>query len=1069
MSEAPANIGQLSAIEKRALLGQLLEKKRIHQPAVLERKVRPVSFSQRRLWFLDQLAPGTSFYNVDCVLPMPGTGMNEEAFELSVTEIVRRHESLRTIFEAVDGEPMQVIQPPSRVKIERLDLRHLSLADQDAETVRFANAMASHSFDLAVGPLMRIALVHRSNDDMIILIMHHIICDGWSMGVLFQELVVIYAAYTSGRASPLPDPTIQYSDFASWQRQRLQGEGLEQLLNYWRGKLEGIPILNLPHDHKRPPVQTFRGSSRKIDIPRNVVTQLKTVAEGANATLFMVLLTAFKVLLSRYAGQDDIAVGSYIANRNRAELEQLIGFFVNTLVMRTDLKGNPPFREALARVRETALGAYAHQDMPFELLVEVLQPDRDLSRNPLFQVIFQLFNAPNVEMGSEESHGNVPKVEKRTSNFDLGFNAWETPDGLRGSIEYSTDLFEPETIERMAHHYGNLLAGIIRDPWTAIEQLPLISDAEAHRAIVEWNATAVAPEPQFSIVDQFRSCAAKHPERVALIEGDQRLSYGELATQAAELARYLESQGVGTGCLIGICLERSVAAVIAMLAVFETGAAYVPIDPGDPWERRDYIARDAGIFGLIDASGFCVSSRAPGSHTGVAYVIYTSGSTGRPKGVAGEHRQILNRLQWMWRKYPFAPHEIGCLKTPLTFVDSIWEALGPLLQGIPTVVVDEQTARDPLALLRLLAQHRVTRLWLVPALLREIVYVLESDVELLQGVSALNFWVSSGDALSPQLASQFARLMPAATLYNLYGTSEVWDATWHDPRRDKLWPERSCIGRPIDGVQVWVIDRADRPSAVGVPGELVIGGVGLARGYLNQPDLTIEKFVPHPFQPEGVVYRTGDAARYLPDGQIEFLGRLDRQVKIRGFRIEPREIEEVLAEHHTVLEAAVIAVEIAAGLELAAYLALAPDASVSPAELSAFVRERLPAHMIPASWTFLPGIPKTTSGKVNRLALPAPRHSEHEPDHAFVAPRTSAEEIAVGLYKQVLGLETVSADAHFFRDLAGHSLLVTRLASRIRNQVGVEVPLQTLFEAPTPMLLAQVLEALQKSNAPRVE
>jgi amino acid adenylation domain-containing protein len=1069
MSPAPGAIGRLSAAEKRALLGELLDRRRVRQPAIPERKVRPVSFSQRRLWFLDQLAPGTSLYNVDCMLPLPDRGIDEAAFERAVTEIVRRHESLRTVFEAVDGEPMQSIQPPSRVNMERVDLRHLSQAEQNVETLRLANTMASRPFDLAAGPLMRIALVHRTDGQIMILIMHHIICDGWSMGVFFQEFVEIYGAYITGRESPLPELTIQYSDFAAWQRQWLQGEGLEELLNYWKAKLDGIPVLNLPCDYNRPPVQTFRGASRKIRISKSVVEALKAVGEGGGATLFMVLLTAFKVLLSRYAGQDDIAVGSYIANRNRAEVEQLIGFFVNTLVMRTDLSGNPPFREAMARVKETALGAYAHQDMPFETLVEVLQPDRDLSRNPLFQVIFQLFNAPNVEMGSEESHGNAPKVEKRSSTFDFGFNAWETPEGLRGAIEYSTDLFEPETIERMACHYSNLLDGIIRDPWTPIQQLPLISEAELHRALVEWNATAGAPDIGFSIEDRFRACVERHPEKVALIASEEGVTYRELAARTGEVARRLKSGGVGPGCLIGICLERSVAAVVAMLAVFETGAAYVPMDPSHPASRREYIERDAGVYGVIEASGFRVSPREPARHEGLAYVIYTSGSTGLPKGVAVEHRQISNRLRWMWREYPFAPDEVGCLKTSLTFVDSIWEVLGPLLHGVPTVVVDELTGHDPRELLRMLADRRVTRLWLVPALLREMVQLLELEVELRQSLSALRFWVSSGEALSPQLASKFARLMPEATLYNLYGTSEVWDATWHDPRRDKTWPGRSCIGRPIDGVEAWVLDRTNCPSPVGVPGELVIGGAGLARGYLNQPDLTNQKFVPHPFQGAGLVFRTGDATRYLPDGQIEYLGRLDRQVKIRGFRVEPGEIEDIVMQHDGILEAAVIPIDGPAGLELAAYVVLAPNNEVSALELTNYIGSRLPSQMAPATWTFLAEIPRTTSGKVNRLALPTAERSVSGWARQFLAPRTPVEETAVRLYEEIFGLETVSADAHFFRELGGHSLLVTRLASRIRNRVGVEIPLQALFESPTPELLAQLLEAYRSPDASGAE
>ena len=1065
-----AAIEQLSPAEKRALLSGLLEKKRARASAAARRKVRPVSFSQRRLWFLDQLAPGTPFYNVEFVIPLPEyLQVDEDTFDRTIAEIVRRHESLRTVFEAVDGEPMQVIDPPGRVRLETLDLRHLSAADQEAEALRYANTHAARPFDLARGPLMRIALVRRSGGHTVVLVMHHIICDGWSMGVFWREFLVIYGAFRSASPSPLPDLTIQYSDFAAWQRRWLQGEVLEEQLRYWKRKLDGLPVLNLPCDRPRPPVQTFRGASHPIHVPKGLVELLKGIGEHEGATLFMILLTAFKVLLCRYAGQNDIAVGSYIANRNRAEVEELIGFFVNTLVMRTDLSGKPEFRDALRRVKETALGAYAHQDMPFETLVEVLQPERDLGRNPLFQVIFQLFNAPNMEKGLEDPEASAPRLEKQTATFDLAFNLWTTGDGLSGTIDYSTDLFDAATVERMAGHFRNLLEGIAKDPWCHIQDLPLLSEQESRRAILEWNATAVASPPELPLMELFRGRVERHPDSVALIAGEERLTYRELAGRVDELARHLQARGVMADHLIGICLERSVDAVVAILAVSETGAAYVPMDPSHPAERREFMAHDAGLLGIIWKSGFEPRSEPAAAQSGLAYVIYTSGSTGRPKGVAVEHRQILNRLRWMWRAYPFAEHEMGCIKTPLTFVDSIWEVWGPLLQGIPVVVVPEETSRDPRALLQLLAAQRVTRLWLVPALLRGMLAILEDDGKLRERLSELRFWVSSGEALSPQLADEFARLLPEATLYNLYGTSEVWDATWHDPRRDKVWPDHSSIGRPIDEVQAWVLDGANRPAPIGVPGELVIGGVGLARGYLNQAELTREKFVPHPFLPEGRVYRTGDAACYLPDGQIEYLGRLDRQVKIRGYRVEPGEIEDALREHRAVSEAAVIAIEAAGGPQLAAYVTLRSDEIVAAPDLINHLSARVPSYMIPATVTFLQEIPKTTSGKVNRLALPAPGNPDRDHARPFLEPKTPSEATAVDLYRQVLGVDPVSADAHFFRDLGGHSLLATRLASRIRNQLGIEIPLQALFEAPTPILLAQVLESFQKGEVPEAE
>jgi amino acid adenylation domain-containing protein len=1082
----PVAVEQLSAAEKRSLLTSLLEERRSRN-----RKVCPVSFSQRRLWFLDQLAPGSPFYNVDCILPISRmVEVDVDVFDATITQIIQRHEILRTTFESVDGEPVQVISTESNVRLQKLDLRNMAPAEQDAEAARFASEQATRPFDLARGPLMRIALVKFHDRGLMILVMHHIICDGWSMGVFLSEFQAIYQAFLSGSASPLPELTIQYADFAAWQRHWLQGEILEKQLDYWKKQLEGIPVLNLPCDRARPAVQTFRGAYELVSIPKHVVDQLKDLGKREGATLFMVLLSAFHTLLCRYSGQDDIAVGTYIANRNRAEVEQLIGFFINTLVMRTHLQGNPPFSKLLAQVKETALAAYAHQDTPFEMLVENLQPERDLSRNPLVQVVFQLFNAPNVDTQAESDDETIPKIEKHTAIFDIAFSLWETSSGLGGGFEYSTDLFDPITMQRMARHYNNLLEGIARDPSLLIWELPLLSGEESRQIIMGWNATTRDLNWDRSIMDMFRDWVASHPQSVALIDGAKHITYSELDDRVCKLAHHLKGLGAGVECLVGICLERSVDAVAAVLATFAVGAAYVPMDPTHPSERLEFIVRDANIFALItrprfaaglpgngraridlDAGWDLVRSQPSAKISEVrftppdalAYAIYTSGSTGKPKGVAVEHRQILNRLMWMWREYPFAEDEVGCQKTELTFVDSLWELLGPLLQGIPSIIVAEHTARDPRELLKCLAAHGVSRLWLVPALLRELLNILESDVELRDSLRALRFWVSSGEALFPQLAAQFVRVLPEATLYNLYGTSEIWDATWHDPCREAIYPDRSVIGRPIDNVQAFVLAQENTIAPVGVVGELCISGIGLARGYLNRPELTSEKFVPHPLLGVARLYRTGDAARYLRDGQIEYLGRMDRQLKIRGYRVEPGEVEAILASHHAIREAAVIGKEGPSGTELLAYLTVKPAMKVSVANLIDFLQGRVPHYMVPTSFIFVDDLPKTTSGKLNRMALPAPENSASR-KQSYVAPRTTLEAKVVELYQQVLGLESVSVDDHFFRDLGGHSLLATRLSSRVRTLLNIEVPLQTLFEAATPSKLAQVIEMVMNNS-----
>jgi amino acid adenylation domain-containing protein len=1084
MSQSAAVVlKQLSALEKRSLLTELLEKRRNQRC-----KVCPVSFSQRRLWFLDQLAPRSPFYNIDIVVPLPsGLDVHPDVFDRTIIEIVRRHDSLRTTFEAEDGEPMQVIAPSPSVRVEKLDLRQLSVKDQEIEAKSFASEQLARPFDLSRGPLLRAALVHLHDRHVLVLVMHHIICDGWSMGVFFQEFLAIYDAFRNGLPSPLPEPPIQYSDFAVWQRGWLQGEVLEDQLRYWRQKLEGIPVLNLPSDRPRPPVQTFRGAFEPIHMPRSVMERLKSLAEQESVTLFMVLLAAFQVVLSRYANQDDIAVGTYIANRNRKEVEQVIGFFINTLVMRTDLGNNPSVRELLARVKETALGAYAHQDTPFETLVEALQPERDLSRNPLFQVVFQLFNAPNVDTRSESSGETMPVVEKRTAIFDIAFSSWETSDGLGGGFEYSTDLFDAATIRRMAAHYRNVLEAMAHDPSQGIQDLPLLSAEERRRAIVEWNTTAVERDWNQNLMQMFWAVVASAPRNVAVIAGEKEVTYRELGDRVGQLAGYLEQSGVGPERLVGICLERSLDAVASVLAVFEAGAAYVPMDPSYPLQRLDFIVRDASLTALITRSGFAAGlahansvridldledatiRRQPAQRRNVAtipadrlaYAIYTSGSTGKPKGVAVEHRQILNRLAWMWREYPFAAGEVGCQKTSLTFDDSLWEMLGPLLRGIPSVIVSEAPGRDPRALLEVIAAHRVSRLWLVASLLRELLFILECDSDLRERLQALRFWVTSGEALSPQLAEQFSRTLPSATLYNLYGTSEVWDATWHDPHRDGAHPGRVPIGRPIDNVQAFIVTRGGAIAPIGVPGELCIGGAGLAREYLNRPELTQEKFVRHLFQPEGRLYRTGDSARYLPDGQIEFLGRMDGQVKIRGFRVELGEIEALLSAHPDVREAAVLTGQGVAGTQLVAYVAMKPGAKASHLDLVEFLQKQLPAHMIPSSFVLLDELPKTTSGKLDRTALIAVKISQVGQTRSYTAPRTPMESKVVELYQQVLERESVGVDDHFFRDLGGHSLLATRLASRVRNTFHVEVPLQAFFEAPTPSALAQVLSQLQ--------
>jgi len=908
----------------------------------------PLSFSQQRIWFVDQLAPGNSFFNIDSAIRLK-TPIDPGILERSLNEIVRRHESLRTTFQLINDEPAQVIVPSLELPLPVIDLRHLAPAEREAEALRIATEESRKPFDLSCGPLLRITLVWLGYSDYVFLLtMHHIVSDGWSMGVFFQELNTLYGAFLLGRPSPLPPLEIQYGDFAAWQRQWLRGAVLERQLSYWKHQLQDIPTLQLPTDRPRPAMQTFRGAYHSVTLSSALTASLKALCHKEGATLFMVLLAAFQALLYRYTGQDDIVVGSYIANRNRGEIEKLIGFFVNTLVFRTDCGGDPEFRELLRRVREAALGAYAHQDVPFTKLVEELAPDRDLSRNPLFQVVFQLFNAPTVSLQDSDSGSPNLAVERGTAIFDLALHTFETPSGIHVQFEYNTDLFDAGTIERMAGHYETLLEGIAANPDQRLAALPLLTQAERRQLLIDWNQTDRAYPCDRSLVERFEIQAAATPTASAFLCGGQRLTYEDLNRRANQTAHYLKSLGVETGSTVGICLERSLDFVVGLLAIFKAGCVYLPLDPTYPRERLAFMLKDARAGALITKRALlpalaevpdrtiCLDDDAGAiaNHSGdnpvctvdpddMAYLIYTSGSTGRPKGVAVEHRQILNRLDWMWRDYPFTRDEVLSQKTAISFVDSIWEFFGGLLQGVPAAIIPDAVLKDPFALVEELAGRNVTRIWVVPSLLRA---VLDTVPDLQHRLPALRFWVSSGEALPADLFELFRRQMPHATLYNLYGTSEFWDATWYVPAEQNGNVRQVPIGRPIQNMRIYVLDSNGQPVPISVPGELHVGGVGLARGYLNRPDLTAAKFVPNPFEGAAQrLYKTGDLVRYLPDGNLEYLARMDQQIKLRGFRIELGEIEAALLQHPGVQSAVVDARADATGEQrLVAYIVQDP-------------------------------------------------------------------------------------------------------------------------------------------------
>ncbi|QOY92809.1 non-ribosomal peptide synthase/polyketide synthase [Massilia sp. UMI-21] len=1041
----------------------------------------PASFSQERLWFLEQLEELGQAYHEVLSFRLEGE-LDVPAMERSITELIRRHETLRTRFETVDGMGIQVIAPPRQFHLPEVDLIGLP---QDQRQVRLDMLVLEEkrrSFDLGRGPLFRAALFRLAEQENVLVItMHHSICDGWSLrAVLTRELQALYGAYVSGRPSPLPELPIQYADYALWQRGWLQGEVLERQLAYWKGQLAGAPAaLELPTDHPRPAVQSFRGSRLELKLPVQLSDSLAALARNEGSTMFMVLLGGFQLLLSRWSGQDDVVVGSPIAGRSARQTEGLIGFFVNTLVFRARLSGDISFRELLAGVKESALGAYAHQDLPFEKLVQELQPVRDLSRQPVFQAMFALQNVPQQLLALEGLSLSPLVSDQGSAKFDLFLELVETQDGVQGSLEYATDLFEVETVERMARHFETLLAAIVADPDRSIGTLPLLDQAERAQLLVEWNDTAAGWPQDRCLHALFAEQAARTPEAVALIDAAGQLSYAELDRRSNQLAHHLQALGVGPECLVGVGMERSRELAVAVLAVLKAGGAYLPLDPSYPVERLAYMLEDSGAALVLTVQALaahlplegrqvlCVDAEqdaiaawpetAPAcavmAHN-LAYVIYTSGSTGKPKAVGAPHAGMVNRIAADAAIAGSDADDVFCQKTSIGFVDAVQELFGPLLLGRALVVADDETARSPQALAALLAASGVTRLVTVPSLAQAMAEAPDAARQL----AGLRQWTLSGEALNADVLAQLAQALPGCRFVNLYGSTEVAaDATMYVARGD----ERGVapIGRPIANVRAYVLDGAMNLAPVGVVGELHVGGAGLARGYLGRGGLTAERFVADPFGQAGArLYRTGDLARYRADGTLEYMGRQDHQVKIRGFRIELGEIEAALRAHPAVAQAVVVALdEAGGGRRLAGYVV----GTVDGGELRAHLLRSLPEYMVPAVFVQLDALPLSPNGKVDRKALPAPQAQAAGDTH--VAPRTPLEETLAAIWSEVLEVEQIGIHDNFF-ELGGHSLMAARVVARIRDSLAVELPLRIVFEAATVESLAHRIEALRQED-----
>lgn len=1052
----------------------------------------PLSFAQERLWFMDKLEPGASVYNVPEAFRLKGS-LNTIALERSIKEIVRRHESLRTTFAEVDGEPVQIVAPQPNPDFAITDLSHLPPAEREREAVRCISDDANRPFDLEQGPLLRVLLVRLAKHEHVLFInMHHIVSEGgWSMGVFLRELNALYNSFAAGQPSPLRDLEIQYGDYATWQREWLQGNVLDELLAFWKTQLQGAPsLLELPLDHPRPANQTYNGSRESLLLPASLQAALQCLSNNENITLFTTVLAAFKTLLFRYTRQEDLLVGVPVAGRNSPEVHELIGFFVNTLVLRTDLSGDPTFRELLQRVRRVCSQAQAHDETPFEGVVEAIGPDRTLAYSPLFQVMFAYQNAPRDALDLTGLVASPFEFELRTSMFDLRLFLWERPDGLLATMEYNTDLFDRATIQRLLGHFRALVEGAVANPDEHVSRLPLITEQERRTLLVDWNNTA-KEYPAVCLHEAFEKQVERDPGKIALIFGSHKLTYGELNDRANQLARHLGQQGVTPGSLVGLFLERSPEMVVAIYGILKAGAAYVPFDTELPVSRLtamlddskpalvitqgrllDKVSPHTSRVLAIDSDWSDIATQLnsnPGTAVGGCdpiYAIYTSGSTGMPKAAVNTHAAVANRIFWMQDQYGLTLADRVLLKTPYTFDVSVWEFFTPLIAGATLVIAEPDGHRDPAYLVDVIEKTRITAIHFVPSMLREFL-----NADNLERCRSLRRVICSGEALSRELQEAFFQRF-SASLLNLYGPTEAAvDVTHWECRRDS---SRTTvpIGKPISNVKMHVLDPHLLPVPIGVPGELHIGGVALAQGYLNRPKLTAEKFIADPFgnSPKARLYKTGDLARYLPDGNIEYLGRIDNQIKLRGLRIELGEIESVLAEHPDVEQAVAGVKQTNAGDQLlVAHVVSRSTPKTTPGELRGYLKDKLPNYMVPSAFVVLDQFPLTPSGKVDRRSLPPPDARSYEasdataPADQAAEPRNLIELQLVNIWEKLLGRAPIGVKDDFFA-LGGHSLLAVRMLSRVQKALGQRLSIETIFRQPTIEELAKVLSGQDQSS-----
>ncbi|BCL83217.1 non-ribosomal peptide synthetase [Ktedonobacteria bacterium brp13] len=1062
-------------------------------PYKRETNTFPLSFAQQRLWFLDQMEPGSTAYILSRVQRFRDY-LSMEALEHSLEDMMQRHEMLRTTFEERDGQPVQIIQRTGRHTFPVIDMQGLGHAARDSEIQRLIRQEAQNPFNLAQGPLFRMALVRSAAQEHVMLLtLHHIITDQWSNEILVRELTALYQAHLTGQSLSLAVLPIQYADYALWQQQWLQGQVLETQLTYWRKQLAGVAPLELPFDHPRPAVQTYRGATQTQLVPAVVLTQLQMLSQQEGTTLFMLLLAAFQVLLLRYTGQSDISVGTPIANRTRAEIEGVIGFFVNTLVMRSDLSGNPTFQQFLGSVREVCLQAYAHQDIPFEKVVEALEPERDLSHTPLFQVMFVLQNALR-EQGERSREAQEPLLTESTnSKFDLTLSIRESRQGLICSLEYNIDLFKAATITRLFQHWQVLLEGLVQNAQAHISDVPLLTVSEREQLVVAWNDTQAAYPEHLCLHNLFEQQVARTPDAIALEYEDEQVTYKRLDRLANQVAHYIQRLGVGPDVLVGVGLERSFALVIGILGILKAGGAYVPLDTTYPRQRLVSIIEEAHISIVLTMSQFrenlpvvehvvcldrewSIISSFPGEEppstttlpANLAYVIYTSGSTGRPKGVMIPHQGVVHYVDWSSKYYEVIAGSGSPVHSPLSFDLTVTSLFPALVVGRRLVLVPEAPGIESLSQV-LRQQNEFSLLKITPAHLDLLGQVLQPE----DFSTAAKALIIGGEALHSDSVRVWRESVPTIRLINEYGPTEtVVGCCIYEIAQDEKLVGAVPIGRPLPNTQIYLLDAQLQLVPFGVPGELYIGGVGLGRGYLNRPDLTAERFIANPFstEPGRCLYKTGDVARYrAADGTLEYLGRIDNQVKLRGYRIELAEIEAVLRQDPQVVDcAALLQEEGVGGPRLISYVVERTSGTLTAEVLTGMLRKYFPIYMLPSAFIMVDALPLSSNGKVDRRQLSGLEPTLAMGHMALSEPRSPIEEMLLKIWRDLLTQPTLGIHDNFFA-VGGHSLLATRLIAQIRAVLQIDIPVRLVFDAPTVAELAQsVALALGKNVGQKI-